>query len=495
MNIPRSIFIAVLAVAAFTLNGSRFLYSQGISGYTVLQKNDLFRKSIMRSIAESADFASFPVVDCSVEYLRRNRGKEIVYRRGPVALDQFAPMRNLDMRYASASQPAAEFDYSGSTTFVGGMIVDLPRAGETAGLVAAASGEFSYMMRIAMVPKAYEHGLLTAEIFIERAIVDVYGDTLNVRSSEVFSKYIQVRGNTPLNFSLPRWEADGGLNALSYVPENLEEDVLVMLETPHNLGFSQNFPNPFTSKTRISYAVPVEARIKLTINVQGTEVLVDEGVKQPGIHHLVWNADDEEDGTYTATLNVDNMLGEHLGTQQLLLSKESGSNDFHERPFTMQANALGSNFRISSESSVGYQFPVDSKYKMRYMFTHVAVRLGYQFNPYLEIGALIGQEAFNEHPSDDVDTEAINDFGSTIGRTYPYGGGYLRYFADIVGIHSVTQVSLGFTRSAPLVDFGIGFRSEFIPQLELFVLPSVTLHLKNSASTKLGFQYGLRARF
>lgn len=489
IRLPLALIMGLILAAA-----APYAAAQDISGYTVQAKDDVFRTATMDALMQAPDLAGFPVMDCSIEYLRRDSGTAIVYRRGPIALDQTGPMRDLDYTYERGAQPTTEGELAQKAMFSGGMIVDLPKPGETAGVVSAA-GDMQYMMRVAVIPKAYTKGKLTAAIFIERAVVYVHHDTIDVHNSEVFSKTVQLDGNNPLNFALPAWELIGGERIFKYVPKSLEEDVLVTLETPHHFGFSKNYPDPFADKTRISYAVPTEARISLTVKVRDKNEVLDEGVKEPGIHHLVWNAGDVPDGVYTATLIAKNMSGEVLHNSQMQLHKASGALNYPVRSQPNIFALLPDNLRLSTESGLAYQFPTDRVQPLSNMFTHIGVRIGYQVSQSLELGVIIGEEAFHEYPAADVDVNRIAEYGGVVGMTYGFAGPYLRYFGHVLGYGSITQATLAFTHDAAIADIGYGLSAELFPQVDLFLIPTVTAHFRNQISTKLGFQYGLRARF
>ena len=72
------------------------------------------------------------------------------------------------------------------------------------------------------------------------------------------------------------------------------------------LELRQNFPNPFNSKTSISFDLPRAGYVKLDIfNVKGRKVatLADE-TKQAGQHTLEWNARDQASGIYFCRLQT-----------------------------------------------------------------------------------------------------------------------------------------------------------------------------------------------
>ncbi len=80
------------------------------------------------------------------------------------------------------------------------------------------------------------------------------------------------------------------------------------LETPKNFELNQNYPNPFNPSTKISFAIPTQSHVKLTVyDALGNEiaVLVDE-TKTAGNYYAVWNAANNASGVYFYRLDSDN---------------------------------------------------------------------------------------------------------------------------------------------------------------------------------------------
>ncbi len=75
---------------------------------------------------------------------------------------------------------------------------------------------------------------------------------------------------------------------------------------PENFVLEQNYPNPFNPQTTISYDLPLQEHVALTIyDVTGAVVtsLVD-GEQAAGSYSLVWNADGEPSGIYFCELRT-----------------------------------------------------------------------------------------------------------------------------------------------------------------------------------------------
>ena len=71
---------------------------------------------------------------------------------------------------------------------------------------------------------------------------------------------------------------------------------------PQSFGLAQNHPNPFHSGTVLSYSLPSETRLALTVHsLAGQKVAtLVEGVRAPGSHAVTWGGRDD-DGQALAT--------------------------------------------------------------------------------------------------------------------------------------------------------------------------------------------------
>ena len=79
------------------------------------------------------------------------------------------------------------------------------------------------------------------------------------------------------------------------------------------------YPNPFNPTTSISYSVPADMNITLSIfDIRGRLVsqLVNE-VQAGGAHSVVWNAADQASGVYVMKL----VAGSTVQTQKIMLIK------------------------------------------------------------------------------------------------------------------------------------------------------------------------------
>lgn len=88
---------------------------------------------------------------------------------------------------------------------------------------------------------------------------------------------------------------------------------------PDEFNLSQNYPNPFNPSTTISYQLPANSPVTLTItDMLGREVsvLVND-VQTAGLHQIVWDARSFASGTYIYRLEA----GSHVSVKQLVLVK------------------------------------------------------------------------------------------------------------------------------------------------------------------------------
>ncbi|SVD11852.1 uncharacterized protein METZ01_LOCUS364706, partial [marine metagenome] len=88
---------------------------------------------------------------------------------------------------------------------------------------------------------------------------------------------------------------------------------------PEAFRLDRAYPNPFNPATTLSFALPIESDVSITIyNLQGRQVttLVD-GNMTAGYHSVVWNADSYSSGVYFVKM----VAGEYVNTQKLMLVK------------------------------------------------------------------------------------------------------------------------------------------------------------------------------
>ena len=88
---------------------------------------------------------------------------------------------------------------------------------------------------------------------------------------------------------------------------------------PDEYTLERAYPNPFNPVTTLSFAIPIDAEVSLSIyNLQGREVsTLISGYMDAGYHSVVWNADSHASGVYFVKM----VAGEFVNTQKLMLVK------------------------------------------------------------------------------------------------------------------------------------------------------------------------------
>lgn len=466
-------------------------YGQDISNFTMQAGEDVFLRELSAAVSRSGLTTTLPQLDCAVEYIRRQNGEDVVYRRGPIDLHQEYFSSTTSQSERHGTQPASA--ETPDQVFRGGLLVDLPRAGETDQDLALAPRGYRYMLRVALVPMRYENATLGAKIFLERAVVTETEGRIVVHGSEVFSRDVELEGNLPLKFDLPVWDAslpDGG----RAVPTSLTEAVLITLETPRHFGLPENLPEPFAQRTMLTYAVPQTSFVRLSIQVQGQDRVLEEGLRQAGTYEVVWNAADIPDDDYAATFTASDLDGKELYRDERTLSKSRDAENWTGVSGTLLRREPGG-FVAGIESGVAYQLPADDIRAMRNMFTHVVFRFGYRFSPRWEAGLIVGQEAFHETPGPDVDIDRIADYGGVVGYTYGYGAAYLRWTLASTVLQPYVELGAGASSAAALGQLAIGVKAELVRNLDVYFSPAALFHLKSETSTKIGLHYGMSVRF
>jgi hypothetical protein len=107
---------------------------------------------------------------------------------------------------------------------------------------------------------------------------------------------------------------------LHYLPEAVwVADAAFSPERPTSFSLSQNYPNPFNPATRIQYALPENAQVKLTVyDMLGQRVAVLVDKKQPaGYHEIVFQATSLPSGMYFYRLNA----GGFVETRKMVVLK------------------------------------------------------------------------------------------------------------------------------------------------------------------------------
>jgi hypothetical protein len=114
----------------------------------------------------------------------------------------------------------------------------------------------------------------------------------------------------PLGGDIPTW-TENGMYTLSSLSE--------MQPIPNEFVLNNAYPNPFNPVTTLSFAIPIDSEVSLSIyNLQGREVVsLVNGKMEAGYHTAVWNADVHGSGVYFVKM----VSGEYVNTQKLMLVK------------------------------------------------------------------------------------------------------------------------------------------------------------------------------
>jgi len=85
------------------------------------------------------------------------------------------------------------------------------------------------------------------------------------------------------------------LSEVARVMSNPQTNISDKEIVPAKISLNQNFPNPFNPTTTISYDLPEQSMIKLTVfDIRGQEVTnLNNGIKQPGKYEVQWNGMDQ----------------------------------------------------------------------------------------------------------------------------------------------------------------------------------------------------------
>ncbi len=479
-------------------------FAQDISGYAISSKNHILTRELRLAFGEAANTEALPQLDCSVEYIRRLNGKDVVYRRGPIDLTQHGSIAGYKSA-PSGSRPTSGIPDT-PPYFGGGILVDLPRLGEAAGTPDVRGDEYRYLLRIALIPISYDDQILKVNILLERGIVLSSGRQIQILQSEVFSREVELEGNIPLKFDLPRWDPTIDFGAV--VPESLEEGILITLETPRHFALSDNVPDPFSNTTKFTYAVPKKSEVALVIRIQDEEIVLDEGIRQAGRYDVHWTPADVPDDSYSAGLTARDEQGEVLFSGEVTLTKDSDAPPYaaphvteitpHRPSGTSRTGEIRQAtgvFSVSLEGGMAFQLPADEVKPLSYMFTHVMLRLGYHFAGNFEAGLLIGQDAFNEYPGPEIDTEQIADYGGVVAYTYGYAGAYLRWTVSPASVAPYVEILGAYSGSAMLGGVAFGVKTLILSQIEVYLAPALLAHFKSDISLKLGLNYGVSVRF
>src|SRR5260221_13885474 len=86
-----------------------------------------------------------------------------------------------------------------------------------------------------------------------------------------------------------------------------------------DFNLSQNYPNPFNPSTLISFDIPKESKVRLSVfDILGKEIAVlSDGNRNPGHHAVVWDAAKFSSGIYFYKI----IAGSFVETKRMVLVK------------------------------------------------------------------------------------------------------------------------------------------------------------------------------
>jgi hypothetical protein len=121
-----------------------------------------------------------------------------------------------------------------------------------------------------------------------------------------------------LQFSTENFITGIDTNTIDYTPVN-DAVATNPLFAPAAYELSQNYPNPFNPTTTISFSLPAQSMVNLTVyDLLGNQVaeLVNE-VRDAGVHHITFDGAQLSTGVYLYKLNN----GSEILTQKMMLVK------------------------------------------------------------------------------------------------------------------------------------------------------------------------------
>lgn len=96
-------------------------------------------------------------------------------------------------------------------------------------------------------------------------------------------------------------------------------------EKVNTFSLSQNFPNPFNPYTKITYYVPDNSKINLSVynSVGELIIIADQGIVEKGTHIIEWNASNYPSGIYLLRMIAETTEGKqkYHETRKMLLLK------------------------------------------------------------------------------------------------------------------------------------------------------------------------------
>jgi hypothetical protein len=178
------------------------------------------------------------------------------------------------------------------------------------GVSAGIAHDFIKAITAQMAPELFPEG---ADLAIDPAVVEGFlrkgiAIVRPVYNAELLATIFLVERNLRVNGVMPA----GPIFAF-FGKGGIEEELMSEPaggKTPADFALGQNFPNPFNPATRISFAIPLDGMVTLTVyNALGQEVSTLVNEQRPaGRYDVTWDASGLPSGVYFARLQAGNLI-------------------------------------------------------------------------------------------------------------------------------------------------------------------------------------------
>ena len=115
------------------------------------------------------------------------------------------------------------------------------------------------------------------------------------------------------------YEGDLRLESIIVADWHGSEVVSSSVLLPKEFALSPAYPNPFNPTTTLSFALPLDSEVFVTIyNLQGRQIAtLVSTTMEAGYHSVTWDANSFSSGIYFVHM----IAGEYMNTQKLMLVK------------------------------------------------------------------------------------------------------------------------------------------------------------------------------
>jgi hypothetical protein len=187
------------------------------------------------------------------------------------------------------------------------------------------SDPIDFMFSIVYESNAYVDSIYAADVYARQvtgwsgsgSIPTAYTDTLWVRTQSFTKLQFQRAGVRYADLLYTAW-----VNSLDTATTAVSAPIASSTQ-PAGFWLGQNYPNPFNPTTTISYRVPREAHVSLSVySLQGKLVATLESrVLQAGEHRSIFDGSGLSSGMYVYRLRISSPNGTFSSSRKLLLLK------------------------------------------------------------------------------------------------------------------------------------------------------------------------------